>query len=916
MSPLTRNSARLLVVILFLMARAFSEDLHGTITAAVNQAPVVGANVVLRGPGGVRLTSTTDEEGRYRFTGLDATRTYSLDVTADGFRPQTQDVKISPDLSLDVRLELLTVLESVVVKGTGEVISTQSNSPSVSQTIPQEEVAELPTANRNVTKYALLNPHVRMTQGLGSDGNNGNRISINGQSSRHTAYVTDGVINYDWVYANGPFQLVSASAVEEVSVLTNQYAAEYGTTSAGIVKINTQSGTNQLGGEAFAFLIPSGIQADPPVATFHIPNEREQWGGQLGGALVDNKTFFFVSYEGIRQLRGSFIQSPTPGFFVGEGNEIYGLSRLDHNINDKHAISLRLNGYHYRNTNANDRIGGFQQPSFGRMERSQSWGGQFTDRMVFGQHLVNYLRVNYSVFSPDNNTPTGAFSPAVGINIPSYSISGFSQFNWDRTKLVDLDDSVALNHGRHNLKFGIEAVRVKVQDFLTNLYGTYNFPAGPPTPTTNPLNYTQTFGAAFLRFGETNLQVFAQDDFKLSSRLAANVGLRYEYQSFMDSSHNLGPRVGLAWDVRGDGKTRITVGAGVFYDMIPLIQLRDALRNGVNGPLRTYTIPFGVPGFPTFPNSLTSPPTGVQAARLDLTIRPPEYLNPYSIQTSVGVEHDFGRRTVVMANGIYARTVHQLRNFDINHPAPFIRTGPGQVRSGSAADATRPFTTYMGLPVRRVVEFQNTNSSTYGALDVGVRRLYANRFQTEAHYVLADSITYGIFDNYAPNDWDNLGSAERGPSDFYQRSRFIGSALVDLPWRFRFAPIVTLGSGFPVNPLTGTDNNGDSFSLDRPVICAGCAPLGRDSFRTPAQEAVDMSLSREFTITERFRVQTRAEVFNIFNHSNFLTVNSVYGNGATPNATFLRPIAGIANSDPGRRIQFGLRLLFGRRLTY
>src|SRR5207244_12002303 len=110
----------------------------------------------------------------------------------------------------------------------------------------------------------------------------------------------------------------------------------------------------------------------------------------------------------------------------GQGDEIYGLARIDHNFTDNHAISVRLNGYHYRNTNANDRISGFNQPSFGRMERSQSWGGQFTDRLIVG-HLLNYVRINFSKFQPDNNTPTGIFSPSVGIVRPSYSTEGFSQ---------------------------------------------------------------------------------------------------------------------------------------------------------------------------------------------------------------------------------------------------------------------------------------------------------------------------------------------------------------------------------------------------------------------------------------------------------------------------------------------------------
>src|SRR5262249_61543389 len=96
-------------------------------------------------------------------------------------------------------------------------------------------------------------------------------------------------------------------------VITNQYAAEYGTSTTGTVKVSTRSGTADLSGEAFAFLRPSGIQAAPPLTSFHIPNEREQWGALLGGPLVKSKTFFFGSYEGINQNRGAFIQSPNTG---------------------------------------------------------------------------------------------------------------------------------------------------------------------------------------------------------------------------------------------------------------------------------------------------------------------------------------------------------------------------------------------------------------------------------------------------------------------------------------------------------------------------------------------------------------------------------------------------------------------------
>jgi hypothetical protein len=112
------------------------------------------------------------------------------------------------------------------------------------------------------------------------------------------------------------------------------------------------------------------------------------------------------------------------------------------------------------------------------------------------------------------------------------------------------------------------------------------------------------------------------------------------------------------------------------------------------------------------------------------------------------------------------------------------------------------------------------------------------------------------------------------------------------------------GSGLPVNPLTGPDDNGDGYRSDRPV------GLARNSFRTPAQATFDLSLARRFTLREGLRLELRGEVFNLLNHTNYVRVNNVYGNTATPDAKFLAPLAGVQNSDPARQFQFGARLVF------
>jgi hypothetical protein len=877
--------------------------INGIVTAAANKAPIAAAKVVLS-VAGRELRTATDEGGNFAFAGVEAEAGASLEVTAPGFQPYAREISRIPanSGSLVLRLDLTDVRESITVAG--KIIGIESNAPGVTTSLTANELAEFPTNTRNLTKAALFDPHVRQAVGLGGDGNNNSRLSINAGSYRHTSYVVDGIVSYDFIYANGPYQPIALSATQELRVVTNQYSAQNGTSTTGNIRISTKTGSNDFHGEAFTLLKPSGIQAAPPLSPFRVPNERMQWGGLLSGPIVKNKTFFFADYEGVHQQRGSFIQSPRASFFNGVTNEYYGLARLDHTLSDSHSVSLRLNGYHYSNTNANDRVGGFLQPSAGRLERTQSWGGQFADHFLFGG-VLNEFRANYASYFPDSAVP---LTPSVTIVRPSYSTEGYSTANWVHSKITDLSDMIAIDRGRHSIKLGLEAVRITARDYSSTPFGTYTFAPGPPIPGQNPASYAQTFGTANIRYGSTNLYAYAQDDVKLGARVTGNIGLRYEYQSITNSLHNFGPRAGLAWDVKGDGKTVVRAGGGIFYDHLYLYISRRFFLAGPQSPQVAQTVAFGSSGFPTYPNSLELPPAALNRVVRNLYLPSSNLVNPYSLQFSLGVERQLGRGFTLTADAIHNHTLKQYRVNDINHPAPFIRTAPGQSRSGAAADLTRPYSSWDGLPVRDVGVIENSASSLYDALDFGIRRRLGGRFQLDGHYLVsssaATSMFYADFNSGVPNEWNNWGSAERGPSDFFQHHRFSGRGTVDMGRGFRLDLTAIVASGLPVNPLTGIDNNGDTYAVDRPL------GFGRNSFRGPMQANFDTSVHKAVRLTEKLRLEFRVEVFNLFNRNNPIAVNNVYGEGAVPRATFLAPIAGINNIDPSRQMQFGARLLF------
>lgn len=876
--------------------------LEGSVIARAAAIPLPGARVVLKTPAG-RFETLTDAEGYFRFETVAPAENCVVTAEHGGFLPASvEGVRIlaGDRRVIDIFIDLEPVKQSIQVEE--GAIPVRTDSPEISRRLPATELQGLPSNGRSVTRFALLDPHVRQTQGLGSDGAIASRLSINASSFRHTAHLLDGSANYDVVFANAPQQSVSVSAVEEMKVLTNQYSAEFGGSTAGIIAVTTRSGGDSYHGEAFGFLRPSGIQAKPPLSALRAPNQRAQYGAALGGPLARGRTNFFANFEQTAQSRGSFIQSPAPRSFTGHLDEWTSLARIDHRPNDRHAVTVRLNGQHSQNDNTNDRIGAFTQPSALQISYAQAAAAQFSYRALLDRAL-NEIRVSYAAYTPSaTRTP----SPAVSIVRPSYSIEGGSTNSWVHARAAAVSELFGVHIGAHDIRAGGDLQRQQVKDYSFSPFGEYRFAAAPPAPGQQPLQFTQTFGEAMLRYGQSYGSAFFQDDWKVSDRVTANLGLRYEKQSITQDGDNLAPRAGLAWDVGGDGRTVLRAGAGVFYDQYYFYITRRFFLQGVASPTLTATIPFGAAGFPAFPASLAAIPPGADAAKRDLYLPARTLLNPYSLQYSLGIRRDLGRDWIVTADAIHTHTLKQMRANDLNAPAPFLRTLPGQRRTIAQADATRPFSTWAGVPVRNVLQIENSAASLYDALDIGIAKQFSRTCGLQVNYLYSSSTAYAMFfgepNTGIPNDWSNTGSAERGPSDFHQRHRVVATSSVELAHVARLAIVGNFGSGLPVNPLTGLDNNGDTFMFDRP------AGMGRNSFRGPAQAAVDAAISRRVKIAEPFALELRAEAFNILNKNNYLKLNGIYGDARTPGSLFLTPIAGLQNTDPSRQLQAGLKL--------
>jgi hypothetical protein len=360
-----------------------------------------------------------------------------------------------------------------------------------------------------------------------------------------------------------------------------------------------------------------------------------------------------------------------------------------------------------------------------------------------------------------------------------------------------------------------------------------------------------------------------------------------------------------------------------------------------------YTAGPGQIGFPTSLSSVPLPafPGGAVAPVRSLYLRPGRasyysqffpvsdligypnaLLNPYSQQTTIGLQHQIGTGWVLSADYLWSHTIHVVRPLDVDPPAPFLRNAQGQTRGAQAANCTRPLWTAFYAAAGRACNPNTANPpqpayaviqsdvndgwAQYNALDVNLSH-HLTRFAMLASYVYSHAIDNVDPDvpGQNPNDPNFTGIQEKGNAIFDQRHRFVLSGTYAAPLGLNVGGIATLASGLPFNYVTGTTNSGDNgATTDRPVING--VVVGRNAGRGNPIYDVSPFLEKDFAFGERIRVRARAEAFNVLNHANFVGYSGTYGNGNAPGAGFGQPLTGITNQLPARSLQFSLRLLY------
>lgn len=922
-------------------------------------------------------------------------------ASATGFKKQVIEnltIEVGRRITQDFQLEAGDISEQISIVATNDPID---RSTAVGHVIDRRTVQNIPLNGRYFLDLALLVPasvtppqgafSAAPMRGLGS-------LAFNTAGNREETvnYQVNGITLNNLTFSSISFQ-PSINTIQEFKAENSTFSAEYGESSGAVVNIATRSGANDFHGEVFEFFRNDALDARnffELTSNEPAPFKRNQFGGNIGGPIVRDKLFFFVSYEGLRQRQGldlnsivlsdaqraqvmdpvvtklltlipraNFFDSSGTPRFISSGSAPVNLDQWTADINYNLSERDRVHGYYAIQDSELSEPNRFGNtiPGFGHVARTLRQIFTFNETHTFNQSVVNELRLGFNRFS-GSSTPLAQLNPADfgihnGINqsigLPQISIAGGSlnfggpanqpSGRGDTTFVAA--DTLSWLVGRHSLRLGGE-----YRQFLNNNFrqgtGSFNFPSVAAFVMGTANSFSVTLGSQSSSVAQGALGFFAQDSYRLNSRLNLELGLRYEWnmtpserydrfivfdpdknsllrvgtdldQVYKENNKNFQPRVGFAWLPFSGDETVLRGAYGVYVDQ-PMTSVVTPLSG--NPPL---AIPLTVSGAIHLDNAIdVAGPAGLAPLSIDHN-----FDNAYVQSWNFNVQRQFFN-TAVMLGYLGSKGTHLITRRNINQPINGARPFPAL----SGASPILP-----GAALGNITEVGSSGNSSYNALLLTATRRLAKGWQFDASYTWSKSIDYTSFSTggiLVQNSYNLPG--ERGVSDFDARHRFVLSSICELPFDgnqfvsgWQLAVIVQSQSGNPVNVVTATSTvNGVPNTLrpdvDGPVTVFGdvdgwfdtsafaAVPrfgnLGRNVIAGPNFNNTDVSLIKNTTIGEDLRLQFRAEVFDVFNHANFGRPGNTVGTPLFGRISSTRFPTGESGSS--RQIQFAVKLGF------
>jgi hypothetical protein len=900
-------------------------------------AVVPGARVTVRHTQtNVAGTTVADRDGRFRFPYL-RIGPYQITVSERGFKDVTRTLTLTAGSAFELPVMLTVGALDTSVTVTGEASVLEAARSQIAATVSEAEVRTLPLNGRNVLELALLVPGVSPTN-VGStqlfpetSAVPGVSLSVGSQRNLSNNFIVDGLSANDDAAALSGISY-GVDAVEQFQVVTSGGQAELGRALGGYVNVVTKSGTNVPHGTAYDYIRDDRLNADNALSGTKLPMDQSQYGGSLGGPIVPDRTFYFTNVEQRRldqtglvtispgtvnavnaRLAASGYQGPliATGLYPNPVDSTNVLAKVDHQVSGRDQFSLRYSLYDVSSDNARG-AGGLSAPS-------ASAGLDNLDQTIAASNTLTLsartvLETRAQVADSDLKAPpSDPIGPAVSIA----GVSSFGTLSGSPTRRVNrlyqLVNNLSHQAGAHAIRLGA--------DFLYNddritfpraIRGTYTFSSLATflAGVYNNAGFTQTFGATDVSETNPNVGVYVQDEWKVSSSVTLNAGVRYDLQ-FLETintdTDNVSPRVGVVWSPFDSRRTIVRGSAGLFYDRVPLRALANALLSAGNttdlNNLRQISVSLSPTqaGAPAFPSILGAVVPSVTLP--SLTTMDPDVQNAYSRQVSVEVEHQVGDRATVSVGYQYLRGLGLLMSVNQNVPTC--------VASGTN-NGCRPNPNYANNS-----QYSAVGESNYHGLHLSFMQRAARWGDYRISYTLSKSLNnVGEFFFSSPIDPFDL-SKDWVRSDDDQRHRLVVNGAIHssmapatTAWEtishgFQLSGMLQVYSAPPFNITSGVTTI--QATAGRPIVNGEF--IERNAGVGAEFLTVNARLSRSVRFARRAEFEVLVEGFNLTNHVNVVTRNTNFGSGAYPSNP-LPTFGQITAVGEPRSIQFGARVRF------
>jgi carboxypeptidase family protein/TonB-dependent receptor-like protein len=925
--------------------------------AAISNAAITATNSAT---GAVRKAQT-DSQGHYALTNLPV-GTYSIAVEHEGFQQLKQTglmLNVATTVTLNLTLTVGSVKQQVVVRS--EVPIIDKADASTGTLLDNQEVGELPINGRDYARFSLLTPGAIFRSNFIAD------LTFNGLHTVHNQFSIDGIdaSRVDQPYMANGFErgarLLTGSldTIEQFNVQTSDYSAEYGRAAGSYINIATKSGTNDFHGTAYDYFRNNILDARNFFATTGpAPEFRfNDFGGNIGGPIRKEKTFFFLNYEGSRQRIGITGSGTVPSAL--ERSEVEAASPQLTPILKMFPIGTSAGPEQFTDNYTTTQVLDVREDTASiRLDQAFSTHDSAFVRVNVGDSVFSGSLVNdFLVGMQRWGSQIDEAEPLPRTTVVGYSVIPGTLGNaLENNTSFQFGDTMSKVKGRHVLTWGGTVYRIWVN---ANSTASPTMQFNSPQDLVNDHLSTVTIVNATPSNGvrATQIGLFANDKFQVLPTLSVDLGLRYDIETvphdsryatrpydtrtgalgppgdpyFAINNKDFGPRLGIAWSPTQ--RLVLRSGYGIYFQDYPVgFGSYFVPGNTVPGnvTLLQQQIPnLSYPYTPFLSQAATPPPPNVNGF---------PWHNPdvYSNQWNLSVADQFSQNMSFQVAYVGNHGVNLRREEGINYFDPTI--------------GARPNPNFGNITLQT-----ESGSSSYNALQLSfIRRAGKAGLSFQANYTFAhaiDDVEDPAVSASDPQNRNNI-KAEKGNSSGDVRQNLTFNLLYDVPlgeghrflssgfgsklfsgWRVSTLGILRTGVADTVYIGTNTFGNGD-FTDQRPDCVAGVDPYahpqtitdwlnpaafsmpaagtfgncGRNTIHGPNFRNLDFSVLKETKLGGSRNLEFRAEFFNVFNHPAFAQPDTTFG---TPGfGEIFNTLGSTLGAGTSRQIQFALKFSF------